>query len=49
MPRTADRMQIIPPDPKVHRQEMFDLIAKVFTHRGYFTFRDYCRDAARTL
>lgn len=25
------------------REEMYDLIAKVFSHRGYFVFRDDCR------
>lgn len=36
-------LEIIAPDPRRHRDEMFDLIAKVFSHAGYYAFRDYCR------
>lgn len=39
-----DELILIAPDPKKHRDEMYDLIAKVFSHQGYFEFRDYCRD-----
>ena len=39
-----DELTIVAPDRR-NREEMYDLIAKVFSHRGYFAFRDYCRDA----
>ena len=41
----AGEMEIIAPDRRKHHDEMTDLISKVFSHRGYFGFRDYCRDS----
>ena len=38
--RTA--LEIVPP-PADRREEMIDLIAKVFSRRGYYAFRDDCR------
>jgi predicted N-acetyltransferase YhbS len=40
----AGRLQVIAPGPQKHREEMFELIAKVFSHRGYFQFRDRLRE-----
>jgi GNAT superfamily N-acetyltransferase len=37
------KLQVIAPDPKVHHDELIDLIAKVFSHSGYFDFRDWLR------
>ena len=39
-----DDMQILAPDRRRHGRELFDLLAKTFSQRGYFDFRDYCRD-----
>ena len=37
-------LTIIPPDPKLHRQELFELIARTFSHGGYFEFRNRLRN-----
>lgn len=37
-------MQILAPDRRKHGRELFDLLGKTFSGRGYFEFRDYCRD-----
>ena len=37
-------LELLAPDPKVHREEMLDLIAKVFSDSGYFSFRRHCRE-----
>lgn len=39
-----DDLTLISPDPAKHRDEMYDLIGKVFSHHGYYMFRDYCRE-----
>jgi len=36
-------MQIVPPHKRKHRDELFDLVAKVFSGSGYFNMRDACR------
>lgn len=38
----AEEMKVLAPDPKVCHDELIDLIAKTFSHRGYFYFRDHC-------
>lgn len=43
MKRTAP-LEIIAPDPHRHAEEMTDLIAKVFSHQGYYTFLNACRN-----
>jgi predicted N-acetyltransferase YhbS len=40
----AESMQILAADDCKDRAELYDLLAKTFSHRGYFRFRDYCRD-----
>lgn len=40
----AERMRILAADSCKDRAELYDLLAKTFSHRGYFQFRDYCRD-----
>lgn len=39
---SADALQVVAPDPK-DREELLDLIAKVFSWGGYFEFRRRCR------
>ena len=34
---------VVPPDPRKHREEMFDLVSKTFSQGGYFDFMRYCR------
>ncbi len=43
MKKNDSPLVVVPPD-KARQDEMYDFIAKVFSHRGYFNFRDYCRD-----
>ncbi len=43
MKKTDTPMVVVAPD-RARQDEMYEFIAKVFSHRGYFTFRDYCRD-----
>jgi predicted N-acetyltransferase YhbS len=43
-PAANDPLVICAPDPTIHRDSMYDLIAKVFSHSGYFTFRAYLKD-----
>jgi len=38
-----DDVTCIAPDPRQHAEELFDLLGKVFSHNGYFAFRDRCR------
>ena len=38
-----DGIQFRSPDRRKDRDEMFDMIAKVFSHAGYYNFRDHCR------
>lgn len=40
----AESMRILAADSCKDRAELYDLLAKTFSHRGYFDFRDYCRD-----
>ncbi len=35
--------QMLAPNKRIHHDALIDLIAKVFSQEGYFTFRDYCR------
>lgn len=37
-------MKILAPDPKLHREELFDLASKVFPHPNYFAFQGYLRN-----
>lgn len=37
-------MEVTAPDPKVHADEMIDLVCKVFGTGGFYAFRDYCRN-----
>lgn len=41
--RERSPLVLIAPVPSQHRVEMFDLIAKVFSHSGYYTFRESLR------
>ena len=41
----SDELHIAPPDPKTDREEMFDLISKVFSGNGYFDFLTACRNS----
>ncbi len=36
-------LHIVPPDPRIHREELFELIAHIFSRGGYFDFRDRVR------
>lgn len=36
-------IQVLAPDIRRHHDALIDLLAKVFSQEGYFTFRDYCR------
>ncbi|MFB3893831.1 MAG: GNAT family N-acetyltransferase [Phycisphaerae bacterium] len=38
-----DKLEVIAPDPARHHDDMFDMICKVFSHPGYFHFRDHLR------
>jgi len=38
-----DDLHIIAPDPRVHREEMFDLIAKAFSAGGYYPFLSWLK------
>lgn len=38
-----DNFQIIAPDRRKHLAPLCDLLGKVFSHNGYFSFRDYSR------
>ena len=40
-----EKLLVRVPDPRRDRDEMYDLIAKAFSHEGYFRFRDICRDS----
>ncbi|HUU21038.1 MAG TPA: GNAT family N-acetyltransferase [Phycisphaerae bacterium] len=42
---SRSELRIAAPDRRGDRDEMIDLIAKVFSHHGYFSFRDTCRQA----
>ncbi len=43
MAKHEQQMQLIAPDPDAHAEEMIDLVCKVFSHNGYYPFRDRCR------
>ena len=43
MTRARVKLEIVAPDRRRHADEMIDLISKVFSSRGYYEFRDYCR------
>lgn len=38
-------LTIVAPDPRVHAEQLYDLIPKVFSNLGYFRGRDLCRQA----
>ena len=41
-----DELQVIPPDPVKHTDEMFDMCSKVFSRGGgYFHIRHWCEDS----
>ena len=42
----APQLQVVPPDPKVHLPEMYEMCAKVFSQGlGFFGCRDWCEAA----
>jgi len=43
--RHPDDLTFIRPDPKIHREAVFDLIAKVFAGREYWGMLAYCRNS----
>jgi len=39
----TDQLTITAPDKRTHHDALIDLISKIFSQEGYFTFRDFCR------
>ncbi len=37
------KLELIAPDPKVHAEDMIELISRTFSQAGYYNFRDLCR------
>ncbi len=42
---SSDALDFSSPHPQADREELFDIISKTFSHHGYFTFLDRCRNS----